>query len=309
MNVDERMPDFLIIGAGKSGTTAILYFLGQHPKIFFPTRKEPNFFALEGVDVDSYEFKESSEYHKRSIDNLPDYLDLFRSARPDQVVGENSNQYLYSNEAIESIKKYVPEAKLIALIRHPAERLISRYNHLERDNSVPDGGFEAIFDRSSIWWKRPDLLFEGFYGAHLEKYYQNFDKDQIKVILYDDFKADNEGVIRDLCSFIGVDPDFDIDTEIILNKSGKLKDNLFNKMLGQNGSVIQSIKKISPTLHKSFKGNPLIKETLIKWRNRNLESVPVPENFRKRVTEEIYKDDILKLEKVLDRSLKHWYSY
>lgn len=306
---NDKLPDFLIIGAGKSGTTAMLYLLGQHPKIFFPSLKEPNFFALEGVDPNSYEFEDSKIYHLRSIDKYGDYLKLFDSAREDQILGENSNQYIYSETAITNIKKYVPNAKLIALIRHPAERLISRYSHLERDNAVPEGGIDSIFDKSSIWWRRPDLLPEGFYGEHLERYYSNFSADQIKVVLYDDFKKDNLGVIREVCSFIGASPDFDVDTGIVVNKSGKLKDNLFNKMLGQNGAVITRLKKVSPSIHKILKGNAFVKETLIGWRNKNLEDVELPGNFKQRVTQEIYKEDILKLEKVLNRSLQHWYTF
>ena len=309
MKTQERLPDFIIIGAGKSGTTAMLYFLGKHPQIFFPKRKEPNFFALEGVDVNSYEFEESKEYHLRSIDSLTEYLELFKDAKPDQVAGENSNQYLYTDQAIANIKKYVPKAKLIALLRHPAERLISRYNHMERENDVPNGGVDAIFDKNSVWWKRPDLLHEGFYGKHLEKYYEAFDRGQIKVVLYDDFKADNEAVLKDVCNFIGVNPDFDVDTEIEINKSGKLKDNFFNRMLGQNGSVINTLKKVSPSIHRTLKNNATIKETLIQWRNKNLETVELPSDFKERATEEIYLEDIKKLEKVLGRSLEHWYRF
>ncbi|WP_417608084.1 sulfotransferase family protein [Owenweeksia hongkongensis] len=309
MKTQDRLPDFLIIGAGKSGTTAILYFLGKHPDIFFPKRKEPNFFALKGVDVNSYEFEESKEYHLRSIDNLPDYLELFRDAPEDKIAGENSNQYLYAEQAIPNIKEYVPNAKLIALIRHPAERLVSRYNHMERDSVVPIGGIDAIFDKTSIWWKRPDLLQEGFYGKHLGKYFEAFDREQIKVILYDDFKADNTGVIKDICQFIGVNPDFEVDTEIEINKSGKLKDNFFNKMLGQNGTIINALKKVSPTIHKTLKNNTAVKERLIQWRNKNLETVEFPADFKERVTKEIYIDDIKKLEKILGRSLEHWYTF
>lgn len=309
MNNKFRLPDFLIIGAGKSGTTAILFQLGQHPQVFFPTLKEPNFLALEGVDINDYEFEESREYHLRSIDKFEDYVALFKDAKPEQLVGENSNQYIYSERAIENIKKYMPKAKLIALIRHPAERLISRYSHLERNNAVPTKDIEAVFDRSSIWWRRPDLIPEGFYGSHLEKYFANFDRDQLKVILYDDFKADNAGVLREVCEYIGVDPDFEAKSEVVVNKSGKLKDNLFNKMLGQNGAVINTLKKVSPSLHKAFKGSDVVKQTLIKWRNKNLDAVELPKDFKQRVTEEIYKEDIQKLEKVLGRSLKHWYTF
>lgn len=307
MKENSRLPDFLIIGAGKSGTTALFYFLAQHPKVFIPKHKEPNFFALEGVDVDSYEFEESKTYHLRSIDRLDKYLELFTEAEPDQKVGENSNMYLFSESAIEKIKKYTPQARLIAIIRHPAERLISRYAHLVRENDLPPGGVEAIFDRSSIWWRRPDLLPEGFYGEYLERYYKNFPSSQIKVILYDDFKANDKKVIKDLYDFIGVPSDFEPDTEIVLNKSGKLKDNTFNKFLGQNGFVIRSLRRMLPFAHRWLKKNMAVKKVLTDWRNKNIEAVDLPADLKQRITEDIYKEDILKLEKVLGRSLQHWY--
>lgn len=307
MKPDTRLPDFLIIGAGKSGTTAVLYFLSQHPQVFFPKRKEPNFFAIEGMDMDSLEFEESKVYHSRSIHTLEDYKALFNEAGKNQILGENSNLYMSSERAIENIKKYVPEARLIALLRHPAERLISRYNHLVREDVVPEGGVEAIFDRDSIWWKRPDLVHEGFYGQYLEKYFEAFPQEQLKVILYDDFRADSKAVIQDLCQFIGVDPNMDLDTEMVLNKSGKLKDNLFNRVLGQNGLLINGLKKTLPGVHRALKKNVAVRKTLTDWRNKNLEDVELPPDFKERLTQEIYRSDIIKLEKVLGRSLKHWY--
>ncbi len=117
------------------------------------------------------------------------------------------------------------------------------------------------------------------------------------------------GVLRDVCEFIGIDSDFEVKSEVVVNKSGKLKDNFFNRMLGQNGALITRLKKVSPTVHKAIKGNTAVKQTLIKLRNKNLEAIELPPDFKKRVTEEIYKEDILKLEKVLGRSLEHWYKF
>lgn len=308
MKTHDRLPDFLIIGAGKSGTTALFYFLSQHPNIFIPRHKEPNFFALEGVSLQSYDLEESRQYHLRSIDDYDSYVNLFKDALESQLVGENSNMYLTSEKAIANIKKYTPDAKLIAIIRNPADRLISRYTHLVREDSVPEGGIEAVFDKSSIWWKRPDLVQEGFYGAYLSRYFEEFDQDQVKVILYDEFRADGNSVLRDVCEFLGVSTEFDVDSDMILNKSGRLKDNFFNKVLGQNGTLIRSSKKAFPHLHKKLKKNDFIKKVLVGWRNQNLEDVEVPANLRQRIVDEIYKEDILKLEKVLGKSLKSWYA-
>ena len=310
MQSSDRLPDFLIIGAGKSGTTSLVFFMSRHPEIFVPKVKEPNFFALKGVSPDSYELEESRTYHLRSIVDLDGYHGLFAEAAPNQVLGENSNMYLMSDRAIANIKHYVPDVKLIAILRHPAERLISRYTHLVRDGNIPEGGtLEALFDRSSVWWKRPDMIEEGFYGEYLEKYLKVFKREQIKVVLFEDFKANTPEVMKDIYNFVGVSTDFEPDTEVVFNKSGKLKDNIFNKLLGQGGALIRGTKRNFPDFHKKLKSNDLIKKTLTNWRNKNLESVDLPKDIKQRITNEIYRDDIIKLEKVLGRSLSHWYNF
>lgn len=308
MKTQDRLPDFLIIGAGKSGTTAMLNFLGQHPEVFLPHRKEPNFFAIEGIQPEEFESEPAQVYHRRSINNYQDYRDLFENAGKNQVVGENSNLYLYSKKAIENINNYVPQAKMIALLRNPTERLLSRYNHLVREGSEPQGDIEEIFDQNSIWWKQPDLIIEGFYGKYLEEYYRVFNNGQLKVVLYDDFRSNTLAVMKDIYRFIGVSPDFVPETDLVLNKSGKMKQNAFNKFLGQNGIAVNILKRSMPSIHEGLKKNISIQKVLTKWRNKNLETIKFTPEIEARITEEIFLEDIHKLERILNKSLKSWYS-
>ena len=83
--------------------------------------------------------------------------------------------------ALERIKYYVPHVKLIAILRQPAERLFSRYAHLLRVGKVPGDFFEGIFDKNSVWWQRPDLVQEGFYYKQLERFFSNFQHENIKI--------------------------------------------------------------------------------------------------------------------------------
>lgn len=308
MKTHDRLPDFLIIGAGKSGTTAMLNFLDQHPEVFLPHRKEPNFFAIEGISPESFDSEGAKVYHRRSINNYEDYKELFVSANDSQVVGENSNLYLYSERAIDNIKRYVPEAKLVALLRNPTERLLSRYNHLLRENAAPDSDIQEIFNRESEWWKHPDLITEGFYGRYLERYFNTFPADQIKVVIYDDFRKNTLSVMKEVFEFIGVQSDFVPETNLILNKSGKLKDNTFNKYLGQKGRLVNFFKNRFPQGHKALKSNVKVQKVLTKWRNRNLETVGFSTEIEARITKEIYLEDIHLLEKILGKSFQSWYS-
>ncbi len=303
---DKRWPDFIVIGAGKSGTTALNKYLEQHREIFMATQKEPNFFALESVDINDYEIEESREYHLQSVYEKDKYLDLFKGARRNQVLGEISNLYLNSEIACQSIKGYVPDAKLIALLRQPTDRLYSRYLHLVREESVPKEGWDELFDKQTIWWRRPDLIKEGFYYRHLKTYFDTFPREQIRVYLYDDFRDDPAAILRDIFRFIGVNEKEPIDTDLVVNKSGRRKDNLFNKLLGQNGAMINLSKTVLPGMHENLKNNRRVVKYLNKARNRYLESERMPSELRSKITNEIYREDIENLGKLLGRDLSSW---
>ena len=117
------MPDFLVIGAGKSGTTSLDNYLSQHPEIFMAP-KEPSYFAIKNLESINDPNDTSMVHHyPNGVPNFIDYQELFRSAKEGQKKGEVSPIYLNSRDAAEEIKKAIPQVKLIAILRHPAERL------------------------------------------------------------------------------------------------------------------------------------------------------------------------------------------
>ncbi|MDZ7845897.1 MAG: sulfotransferase domain-containing protein [Owenweeksia sp.] len=89
------------------------------------------------------------------------------------------------------------------MLRQPADRLYSRYLHLVREDAVPDEGWDRLFDKDTIWWRRPDLVTEGYYHRHLSKFYEHFPAGNIKIFLYDDFRADPQKVLSEMFEFIG----------------------------------------------------------------------------------------------------------
>lgn len=300
------LPDFLIIGAGKSGTTSLDKYLNQHPQIFIPKTKEPNFFGYERTSIEDLP-DEDKKHYQRSVTTLQAYLALFAEARPDQVKGETSNTYMYHLDAPERIQHYIPGVKLIAVLRQPAGRLYSRYLHLARENRVPTRAFTDCFDRSTIWWQRNDLVKEGFYYEYLSRYYSRFPAENIRVYLYEDFQSNPAAVLKDIFEFVGVDSQFKPDLSIRYNESGIVKNKVLNAVIGQGGLLSRSIQVLfPPSAYEKMKKNLSLKKKITNLRGKNLAQPKLDNAVRQRITEEIYGDDIRKLQQLIGKDLSHW---
>lgn len=209
-------PSFFIAGNSKSGTTALYAFLNAHPELFLCDPKEPDYFArafCRNPDPDG-------AFHPRTE---AEYLALFADARPDQVCGEASAVYLYAPDAAEALHAFDPDARLIFMLREPVDFLHSYHLQLLK-NPITEGEAVASFEEALALEparKRGEAVPEGClipellyyrerirYAEHLRRYYDRFPADQILVILYDDFKRDNEGVYARVLEFLGVDAAF-----------------------------------------------------------------------------------------------------
>jgi Sulfotransferase family len=206
-----RMPDFFIIGHIKCGTTALYKMLRGHPQIFMPDFKEPRFFSSD------HRAATGAESGGGRPQTLEAYLELFAEARPDQLAGEASPQYIRSPTAAARIAELQPGARLIAILREPASFLRSVHLQFvqsgietERDlrtalalederrqgRSLPHGG-------SSPGW----LLYSDHvrYVEQLRRLREHFPSEQVLVLIYDDYRRDNEGTLRTVLRFLGVD--------------------------------------------------------------------------------------------------------
>ena len=302
------MPDFLLIGAGKSGTTALHNYLNQHPEIFMCPLKETNFFELEGQEINSDPKKDPEMlfHYPQSINNLEDFQALFEDAEENNKLGETSPMYLYGEKSPESIKRQIPNAKLIAILREPTSRLFSRYLHLARDGHLPTENFTDALDPSTIWWRRNDLVKEGFYHKHISRYFELFDRSQIKVFLYDDLRKNPHQVISEMFEFIGVDSSFEPSMEVEYNVSGKPKNPIVDALIGSNSIIIRTAKAIMPGIIEKIKSSESAQKQLTELRKKNLDRDGLTDELKDRFYNEIYKNDILQLEKLLGRDLSSW---
>lgn len=182
------LPNFLVIGAPRCGTTWISENLRRHPDIFMPQIKEVHFFDRH------YE------------EGLQRYESFFEGWKGQKAVGEATPDYMhgaYSSVDIPSlIKHHLPQAKLVASLRNPIDRAYSRY-----------WNSKAKFEKNSALSfeeklaDRPEFLEEGCYVDQLRRFYELFPREQILVLLYDDLEKDPSNFIRQIYVFLGVDPD------------------------------------------------------------------------------------------------------
>ena len=308
MKKDFRIPDFLVIGAGKSGTTSLNNYLEQHPQVFMSPVKEPNFFAYEVFDSEAIAHDDDQlNHYKESVTDLEHYLSLFNGAQQSQVIGETSNTYLYHQQSIGRIKYYNANMKLIAILRNPADRLYSRYLHLAKYGLEPTANFSDSLDINSIWWKRPDLIQEGMYYSHLSEYFSAFSKEQIRIYLYEDFKNNPTAITQDIFTFLDVDTNFTPEMSVAFNRSGIVANRAYNNLFGYNSFLQKSIKALLPdSIYADLKKNYRLQKVVNKIKEANLKRPAIEAEVREKLINEVYREEILSLQYLIDKDLNLW---
>jgi hypothetical protein len=212
-----RVPDFFIVGHAKSGTTALYEMLREHPQIFLPENKEPQFFARNPQPPRSDDGRPVLGQTGRHTETFSEYLSLYESARPDQRLGDGSTFYLWSPEAPERIARAQPAARIVAILREPASFVNSLHRQLLKNHteSEPDLRRALALEPErrrgerippNAFWPAALLYSERVrYVEQLRRYHAVFGREQVLVLIYDDFRADNDGTVRRVLRFLDVD--------------------------------------------------------------------------------------------------------
>ena len=209
-----RWPDYLLIGAAKSGTTAVARYLQQHPDVFLTEPKEPRYFAFAGS---SLEMPGLPKWMRREYyTDEASYLRLYAGAAGRKAAGEASVSYISEAGTAERIHARAPEVKILAILRDPVERAYSNFLFLRSRGLEPIADFEEALAaeerrKREGWISWFYYQGKGMYGEQLARYYRVFDRAQIRVWLYEDLKRDPAGLMREMFGFLGVDAGFGVD--------------------------------------------------------------------------------------------------
>ncbi|HPF09985.1 MAG TPA: sulfotransferase [Flavobacteriaceae bacterium] len=208
--MEQLKVDFFVIGAARSGTTSLYNYLKQHPMVFLPNIKELNFFSeVTSNDPEEYEPPHRGRhYHTKIIQALDTYQGLFEAAESKQLKGDISPSYLWEPETANRIWKHNPNAKIIVTLRNPVKRA---YSHYQMNYSV---GYErnktfekALKAPSERVWSGGNLYLEwSSYYAPLKAYYQKFNRENILVLVFEEWVAQREQTMNRIFDFLGIQP-------------------------------------------------------------------------------------------------------
>lgn len=272
------LPNFLIIGAAKAGTTSLYDHLRAHPAVFMPTVKEPRFFGYDGRD----------DRQKFPVHTLAEYEALFAPATTETAIGEATPHYLSYPQAAGRIHALIPGVRLIASLRNPVDRAYSTYLHnLRNRNAHADTPFARVMET--------DHRLHETYAEKLERYFALFPRERIRILLLEDLEGDPRGTVRGLYGFLGVDPGFEPEIAAPSNPGGTPRIRLLHALLAHPRARAVARAAFPPALN----------DRLRRLRSRNLQKPGLAAEDRRRVIG-IFRDDIRRTQDLIDRDLSHW---
>lgn len=213
------LPNFFIVGAAKCGTTSLAAYLKQHPEAYFSAHKEPNYFAYPGVTPcyggPAPKAVIKAMLHDRTITDFEAYQASYADAKGAKAIGDASVRYLFLKQAARNIYEAVPNARIVAVLRDPVARLYSHYRMNCEFQLEPLGLMEAVeaeqerHEQGWGWdWRYVGV---GRYAEQIQRYYDLFGREAVKVVLYDDYAAEPQKVFSDICRHLDIDPTFQPD--------------------------------------------------------------------------------------------------
>ena len=307
-----RLPNFFLAGVPRAGTTSLYFYLGQHPQIYVSPVKEPAFFGAadlrrHGGELLRYAAPDRAALRPYLEGNAPSgppplvldwegYLDLFRAAGDEPAVGEGTVGYFSLPGAARAIHAKVPDARLIFVLRDPAERLFS--HHLAALWHDPARTFRQRFlDAIEPGATAPPVLVEeGRFATNLERFLDLFPRDRIRIHLYEDYQADPRAVLRDVFAFLGVDPDHPVDLSRRHNETQTPRwpvlHRLRRRVLGERGASLQWIPERARQAMRRL------------YRRQGTGMTMDPED--RRLVIDFYRDEVRRTAELIGRDLSAW---
>lgn len=295
------LPNFLVIGAGRAGTTSLHHYLRQHPDVFLPEVKSPSHFFCRGrpEPEDPYLRTVTRNYF---VPDPGDYEALFDGVRAERAVGEVSPVYLASVHVAARIAERLAAPRLIAILRHPVDRVYARFVGRVRDGLERRDGFAAVVAEE----RRHPLVQEDAFGTYLaagccshflQTYFDRFPRDHIRIHLFEDFQRDTAAVVRDLFGFLGVDTGFVPDLGRRHNVSGgRIASRPLRLAWTKSALVRARLRKYLPVE---------VRDRAFALVTRRLVDEPLDPALRWELTE-LYRDDIDRLQQLIGRDLSSW---
>lgn len=292
-----RKPIFYIVGAPKSGTTSMHNYLKGHPRIIMPEITNIGFF--------------SKDLHNEKMTEK-EYLDLFKEAEKDVVIGTCAVWNLYSKIAAKEIKKFCPQAKIIIMLRNPVEMLYSLHSQLIYDLVENINNFEEALKAEKARKRgkkipkniyNPKFLFYSEiprYTNQVKRYLDLFGKKNVLIILFEDFINNTDKVYKKTLNFLCIQDDFQLNYDVI-NANKKFRNQLAQQFLTYPPEIIAKFgRAVFPLWARKVLANFLFNL------NRKYIKRPPLKKKTKNYLKSEFEEEIANLSKLINRNLDHW---
>lgn len=287
------LPNFIIVGAPKAGTTSLYHYLSEHPQVFMSEPKEVNFFSKAEIEA------QGLYYQDFKVKDLSGYEKLFDGSLDKKAIGEGSVSYLFYPKTPRKIKDAIPDVKIIILLRNPLERGYSHYLMDFRLGLVNLTYDEIVFKRKKH--KNLDLYYQqyvelGLYYEQVKRYLEIFGKTQVKIYFQEKLRTDSDKVIQDLYEYLEIDKSFLPNMSQEHNAYSMPKNSLIQKVYSSH-TIRRILSKIFPSSAKE--------RLLTAFFERVKKPELTPETKKHLLS--IYEPDIKNLEGLLNCDLSRWY--
>lgn len=285
-----RLPDFIIIGAAKSGTTSFVRYLDQHPDVCFSKPKEPGFFYWPRINNKG----------------LTHYAKFFEGCHGAMRVGEASTAYLYGEKTPRMIVEAIPDVRLIAILRNPVDRAFSHYLHRCGLGQETRSFKQAIEEESSLIHTNLEnrthysYVDRGMYARQIQNYLKYFDSSQLLILLFDDLVEDSQKVVKKCFDFLGVNPNIPLDTSRKHNASIAVRLKFLNRLIFEKNPLGTLFANMLP-LHQKNR----IREFMRRLNYKTIPKAKIDEDIRKELIE-VFRVPNEELERITNRKLNHW---
>ncbi len=298
-----NLPNLLVVGVAKSGTSSLHQYLSQHPEIFMSKSKEPRFITSQIMDFPLGGPKDN-KVEDWYIKDFESYEKLFTEVDKEKIIGESSaDTFYFYKKTIPVIKKIFGDPKILIILRNPVSRAYSAYQHLLRDDREHLPLKEALLEEENRIAKNYELIYHyravSLYAEALQAFLDNFS--QVKVVINEELSYNPKESLKDIFEFLEVDSEIEIDTDTRYNLSGIPRWRFAHEVLFEGRSFLGPIRRFA-RLFLSKERRAKISRGLMK---KNLRRTYIDDQSRKELLA-LFKEDILKTEQVLKRDLSSW---
>lgn len=290
-----RWPDFLVVGAGRAGTTSLHQYLARHPDVYLPTTKAPSYWYAVARPA-------AAELPASFVRSERTYKSLFGGCRADQRCGEVSPVYLAATDVPARVVSQCPDIRIVLILRHPVDRVYARWVARRRDGLEPTPTFEALLDKE---WSQPlerddahaTYMASGIVTPTLRQWFALVPEERRLVLWFEDFARDTGGSMRTVCRFLGVRDDVDLGTARRHNASGgRIRHPLVRGIWAASFPLRRAVRPLVPVS---------LRDAAFRLATRRVDALPLAAETRARLTAR-YAEEIRSLAELTGRDLTAW---